>query len=79
MAEKRSLYQCFNAKVHEDCIYCAKGHKLWHSSSNGTISIHRLGRGQPLELTVCQSCPDYDEMGEPVPANERGWYTRGKS
>jgi len=62
---KRSLYQCFNAKVLGDEIYCDKG----HLSEN----ILRLARGTPLELSICQTCSDYDEMGPPIPKDERGW------
>jgi protein-arginine kinase activator protein McsA len=70
---KRSLYQCLNAKVMEDRIHCSKGHALSVMSSDGTVATTKLMRGEPLELTVCQNCPDYDEMGPPVPKNERGW------
>jgi len=70
---KRSLYQCFNAKVKGDRIYCAKGYRLSGMSRGGTIYIKRLSRGDPLELAVCQECADYDEMGPTVPKEERGW------
>ena len=69
----RSLYQCANAKVREGNettlgeIYCAKGHQF---SGN---YYRTLSRGNPLELTTCQKCSDYDEMGEPVKAEDRGW------
>jgi len=72
MRNKRSLYQCFNAKVNGHMIYCSKGYKL-RRSDDGHIGIKRLIRGAPLELSVCQSCADYDEMGPPVPKEERGW------
>jgi len=76
---KRSLYMCGNAKVMGSDISCAKGHRLNYlgrpsdSSEGLTISINRLKRGQPLELTICQACEDYDELGPPVPQHERGW------
>ena len=69
---KRSLYQCFHAKVKEDRIRCAKGHSL-SKTSGGTIPVVRLVRGDPLELTVCQGCKNYKEMGPPIPWQERGW------
>jgi len=67
---KRSLLQCFHAKVNDD-IYCAKGHLF--GSGKEYVSIKRLARGEPLEYEVCQGCLDYDEMGGPVPKEERGW------
>ena len=72
---KRSLYQCLNAKVMEDRIYCAKGHRLNANPTQkaDTLSILRLQRGEPLEMSICQGCSDYDEMGQPVQKNERGW------
>lgn len=72
---KRSLHQCLEAKCREDEIYCAKGHILGHTAGipRATISIIRLERGEPLEMSACQNCPDYDEMGPPVPKSERGW------
>lgn len=69
---KRSLYQCLNAKVLGDKIYCSKGHKLG-GVKGGRLDVLRLIRGEPLELSICQDCPDYDEMGPPVPKEERGW------
>jgi len=69
---KRSLYECFNARVKGDKIYCARGHKL-SLRSDGMIDIKRLERGVALVLSVCQDCPDFDSMGEPVPKEERGW------
>jgi len=68
---KRSLYQCFQAKVKGDRIFCAKGHDL--SKMTGDIAVTRLVRGEPLELAVCQDCNDYDEMGGPVAPEDRGW------
>ena len=66
---KHSLYQCFNAKVKGN-IYCSKGHPLGRIP---IINIERLARGDALELSSCQNCPDYDEMGPPVAPQDRGW------
>jgi len=73
MKEKRSLYQCLEAKVKKDRIRCAKGHSLSKMSNDGTIPVLRLARGEPLELAVCQNCNAYDEMGGPVAPEDRGW------
>jgi len=75
---KRSLYQCFNAKVKGGDISCAKGHEVFKGEHGGRtnysrIPVLRLKRGAPLELGICLNCPDYDEMGPPVPREERGW------
>ena len=64
---KKSLYQCFNARVNYETIYCFEGHDLRE------INTRQLMRGDPLELKVCQDCPDYDCMGPPVAKGERGW------
>ena len=71
MNQKRSLLQCFNAKVCGDDIYCCKGHLF--GNNKDTISINRLARKEPLEYEVCQDCKDYDEMGGPVSREDRGW------
>ena len=67
-----SLYQCLRAKVHLDRIVCGKGHPL-SRTKDGTISLLCLRRGEPLEITVCQDCPDYDEIGSSVGKEDRGW------
>lgn len=74
---KRSLYTCFNAKCEGNIIVCDKGYRL-ASGYARTMSILPLRRGAPLELTVCQACPDYNNSGnfrDPVPPSERGWAT----
>ena len=65
----RSLYQCFNTKVKGEKLYCSKGHEFPILKT----SIQALARGAPLIFSCCQNCEDYDEMGPPIPANERGW------
>jgi len=68
LSDKRSLYQCSCAKVRGRKIVCSAGHEL-----SLHASLLALARGAPLELSCCQNCEDYDEMGPPVPAAERGW------
>lgn len=70
---KRSLYQCFNARVESNRIRCAKGHVLSCRSGDGSLNIERLARGEPLVIKVCQDCPDFESMGKPVLPEERGW------
>jgi hypothetical protein len=74
MLGKRSLYQCLNAKVKGDEIYCAKGRRLSNSSVSGNIKLARLAQGDPLEVSVCQSCLLYMEVGPKIKPAERGWY-----
>ena len=70
---KRSLYQCFQARcLLGEELLCAKGHPLGGKSSE-TIPYLRLMRGDPLICTVCQKCPDFDDMGEQVTKEDRGW------
>ncbi len=69
---KRSLYQCANAKVKRERMYCAKGMGLGRSV-DGTLSILKLQRGEPLVFEICQECRHYDDMGPPLMKDERGW------
>ncbi len=79
MSNRRSLYTCQNAVVKGDVIVCDKGYRFEGSLStrDGNISVLRLQRGTPLEFTICQTCPDYDCMGDPVLEADRGWVTIG--
>lgn len=71
MSDKRTLYQCLNAKVQGEHICCSKGYSF--PAIGGCLKLLRLQRGDVLALGVCQKCPDYDEMGPPIPKEERGW------
>lgn len=71
--EQRSLYQCGQAKVKNNHIYCAAGHSLNKSSKAGEIKTERLALGHELVLGVCQGCTDYIEIGCPLSAEDRGW------
>lgn len=71
-AEKRSLYQCSNARANGMEIYCREGHRIGKQNAK-TISLQQLKLGRPLECGECQKCPHYVELGPPVPAEERGW------
>jgi hypothetical protein len=70
---KRTLYECFNARVKGDRIFCGKGYPFLSKSQDGSIGIRRLSSGKQLAFQVCQECPDFDEMGSAIPVNERGW------
>ena len=70
-SKKRTLYECFNARVKGECIYCCKGYQL--HPRPGHLDITRLAKGSRLAFKPCQSCPDFDCMGPPVPPEERGW------
>ena len=74
--EKRSLYDCANARVKGQVVYCCKGHEFPYFTDlpdvNGVVSLSMVARGAPLRLGVCQHCKDYDDMGK-IPAPDRGW------
>ena len=53
-------------------IFCAKGVKFKLGIHDGTLNIERLERGMPLEMTECQTCKFYDEMGDPLVKMDRG-------
>ncbi|MBN2238817.1 MAG: hypothetical protein JW712_03505 [Dehalococcoidales bacterium] len=76
--EKRTLYECSHARVKGDRIHCAKGHRFLSKSADGSVGIGRLSSGKSLAFQVCQGCPDFDEIGPPVPAKERGWLNAGR-
>jgi hypothetical protein len=72
-SKKITLYECSNARVKGENIYCLKGYSLYPRSGNGHLDIDRLARGQRLAFQVCQDCPDFHCMGPAVPPEERGW------
>jgi hypothetical protein len=71
-----SLYDCMNAKVKGNQIYCSEGcqlgNKSIHKHRNG-VDIERLKRGEPLEFKVCQLCTDFKGFDCPLPEKEKGW------
>ncbi len=73
--ERRSLYQCGNAKVKNKRIVCVAGHKLKvaHGAADGSLNWLGLVRGEALVCQVCQDCPDFDCWGEQIPKEERGF------
>lgn len=68
---QRQLYQCFKAKVMDDEIRCSAFHSF--GAKKKAISANYLKRGDSLEITTCQNCPDFEYMGEPLPRSDRGW------
>ena len=73
--QKRSLYQCFHAKVGGKFIYCEKEHPIHNAGiiKDNMLPIQHLQKGNPLEFSICQNCEDYLELGLPLPKSERGW------
>ena len=71
--KKRTLYECAHARVEGEDIYCRKGYPLNVRPGNGHVEISQLAKGKRLAFSACQSCPDFDCMGPPVPPEERGW------
>ncbi|MBC8477426.1 MAG: hypothetical protein H8D49_03680 [Dehalococcoidia bacterium] len=70
---RRSLYQCSHARVSGDRIRCHKGYPLSTNAEDGGIGVRRLAGGHRLAFGICQSCPDFDCMGPPIPSEDRGW------
>jgi hypothetical protein len=62
--KKRTLYECFNAKVDTKRIYCSKGYPLTPEQVN--LHPMHLEKGEPLAPKICQQCINFDRMG---PAN----------
>jgi hypothetical protein len=63
-----SLYECGNARVAKDgkSMFCRKSNFV-------PLPISLLAEGHDLELTTCDKCTDFDKIGEPVKAKDRGW------
>ena len=78
MTKKKTLYECSHARVSGRRIYCERGYPLSTKSGVGSLDVKRLACGEPLELDICQPCPDFDRLGPPLPAGERGWKRNGK-
>jgi hypothetical protein len=55
----RTLYDCFNAKVKGNRIYCKKGYRLNKQCKDGSIGVEKLYRGSPLVYVECQECLDF--------------------
>jgi hypothetical protein len=72
-AKKRTLYECGNARVKGNEIYCRKGYRLHPHPFAERLELSRLARGDRLAFKPCQDCPDFDCIGAPVPPEERGW------
>lgn len=73
MRKKRTLYECFHARVNNGRIRCAKGYLLSVKSDDGGIDTKRLALGKQLAFSVCQGCTEFDSMGPPLRPEERGW------
>ena len=75
--QMHSLYQCSHARVDSEKpeLYCDKGHGIGKQGYK-VIAKSKLEHGKPLEPSICQQCPDYDEIGGPIPKSERGWLNK---
>ncbi len=73
MKKKKTLYECSQARVKGERIYCNNGYQLSPQPGDGTLDIRHLVEGKPLAPKVCQQCGDFDRMGPPVTEEERGW------
>ncbi|KKK96061.1 hypothetical protein LCGC14_2666550 [marine sediment metagenome] len=69
---KRTLYDCYNARVVGPQLACSRGHQFSVGGAKGTIPAHKLEYGSPLAIRECQGCPDFDQM-DGGKVTERGW------
>jgi len=76
VTKKKTLYECSHSRVLGKRLFCERGYPLSGKSPAGSLDVKRLAQGEPLELDICQGCPDFDRMGPPVPVGERGWKNR---
>ncbi len=68
-----TLYDCANARVKGECIYCDKGVSL-STDGNGTVSLDMAARGEPLVMPECQECQEFEMAAESfIKPIERGW------
>ncbi len=73
MKEKKTLYECSQARVKGERIYCNKGYPLSPQPGDGHVDFQHLAEGKPLAPRICQQCINFDRIGPPVPEEERGW------
>ncbi len=69
---KRTLYECGQAKVRGQRIYCSQGMAL-SREGDGSLDIQYLAEGHSLIMAVCQTCTEFTRMGQPIAEKERGW------
>jgi hypothetical protein len=69
----RTLYDCAYARVRGTRVYCEKRHPIATQTGNSFIDLSLLARGRRLAMAFCQKCADFDSMGSPLPADEKGW------
>ena len=65
-----SLYECANAHVKGQRIYCKENHVL----KGATYT--RLAKGCPLVCAECQGCNVIDRIGAPLEREDRGWFNK---
>ncbi len=78
MKKKKTLYECSQARVKGERIYCNNGYLLSPQLGDGTLHIRHLAEGKQLAPKVCQQCGDFDSMGPPIPEEEKGWIKTGE-
>ncbi len=61
----RTLYDCQNARVNGQIIYCSISGKMM-------AQTEQAEHGLPLECDVCQTCGDFIQT-DYLPIGERGW------
>lgn len=55
-------YDCQNARVRGERVYCSAGHRLVASSLDGSMYLLAVLRGRTS--TVCRTCRDFDNGEE---------------
>jgi hypothetical protein len=55
----RIVYDCMNAKVRGDRVYCDRGNRLHATSKSGDMALHHVLRG--AKVAVCQKCENYEQ------------------
>lgn len=60
----RVLYDCFNAVVIDNRVFCRREHIFLSSGKgkDGSLSLLSVLRGRTSR--VCRNCPDFDDGGE---------------
>ena len=71
--KKRTLYECANARVKGQKIYCRRGYPLSRAKADGRLDIRWLAEGHQLSMAVCQHCGDFSRLGMAMAEDQRGW------
>lgn len=55
----RLTFDCFEARLRGDRVYCSKGHNLMIISKSGSMYAYAVLRGRTAK--ICRECEDFND------------------